>query len=155
MQKTTTGVFIAIIGIVAIAGALLYAAKQNTPQEQTPREEAQRQETITPTQTINVKHQYKNGEHIFAGTVDTPTPCYDIEAVVLPGDVPEIHITTRQQEGVEMCAQVITEKPFKVSHAASESTQFLATVNDEPVNMNQFDIDADVDIDTVEILIKG
>lgn len=154
MQKTTTGVFIAIIVIVLIAGAVLYTSKKDEPQNPTPREEAQ-EEAVRPTQTINVKHQYKDGTHVFAGTVETPTPCYDIEAVVLPGDVPEIHITTKQQEGVEMCAQVVSEKSFKVSYTAPESTQFLATVNDEPVNMNQFDIDADVDIDTVEILLKG
>jgi hypothetical protein len=154
MKKTSAVVFIALIIILVIAGAVYYTRDTRTETDLTPREEAQQQDAL-PTQTINLKHQYKDGTHIFMGIVETPTPCYNVTAVILPGDVAEIKITTKEQEGVEMCAQVVTEKTFKVTHVAAEDAPFLATVNDEPVNINQFDIDADVDIEKVEIMIKG
>jgi len=155
MQKTSTGVFIALIIIAVIAGAVYYTRNTGNGADQTAREEAQQEDAVTPTQTINVKHQYKDGSHIFAGVIETPTPCYVVNAILLPGDVNEIRITSTPQEDADMCAQVVTEKPFMVSHAAAEDAQFLTTVNDELVNMNQFDIDQDVDISTVEIYIKG
>lgn len=154
MQKTTMWVLVAIIGIVGIAAIIYTTTRPVTPTAPTAREEAQAQDAALPTKTIQVKHQYKDGVHTFMGVVETPTPCYDITTVVLPGEVPEIKIMTKAQADT-MCAQVITEKQFTVRFTGPEDTQFLTTVDNEPVNMNQFDIDPDVDIETVEILIKG
>ena len=44
---------------------------------------------------------------------------------------------------------------YKTSFEGPEDLQFLATLNGEPVNLNQFEIPADQDIDAVEIFIKG
>lgn len=147
-------VLVAIIGIVGVLSVVYTNTKTTKPIQPTAREEAQQEDLMMPTKTIQVKHQYKNGTHTFMGMVQTPTPCYDLTAVVLPGDVPEIKITTQEQVDT-ICAQVISEKQFTVTFTGPEDVQFLATVNDEPVNMNQFDIDPDVDIESVEIFIKG
>jgi hypothetical protein len=154
MQKTTMWVLVAIIGIVGIAAIIYVTTKTVEPVAPTAREEAQQQDALMPTKTIQVKHQYKDGNHTFMGMIETPTPCYNVTAVILPGDVPEIKITTQEQPDT-ICAQVISEKQFTVRFTGPEDTQFLTTVNDEPVNMNQFDIDPDVDIESVEIFIKG
>jgi hypothetical protein len=154
MQKTTAGVLVAGIIIIGIAVALYVSTKNEGAEEQTPRDAMIEQLATTPTTTVNVKHQYKDGIHTFAGAVETPTPCYDTRAIIVNGDVNEIQILTEAQ-AVEVCAQTVTEQPFKVSHQSAPDAQFLMTVNGELVNMNQFDIDADVDIDTVEVLIKG
>lgn len=153
MQKVITSIVIVLV-IILVAAAALYMGKKGATPEPTPRDEAVQEEEQRPAQTINVKHQYKDGLHTFVGVIDTPTPCYDVQAVVLPGDSPEIKITTVQTEA-EICAQVITSQEFRVQHQAPEDTQFIATVNGELVNINQFDVDADTDINEVELFIKG
>ncbi|MEY2640955.1 MAG: hypothetical protein RL150_348 [Candidatus Parcubacteria bacterium] len=153
MQKTTTGVLIAGCIIIGIAIAL-YVSTKTEQYIETPREEMIEELASTPTTTVMVKHQYKDGVHTFAGVVETPTPCYDTRAIIVSGDVNEIQIRTEEQ-AVEVCAQTVTDQPFKVSHQSAPDARFLMTLNGELVNMNQFDIDADVDIDTVEVLIKG
>lgn len=144
------------IGIIIVLGLLVtyFVTKQKPAVEQTPREAALEEMAVMPTTTVNVKHQYKDGVHTFAGAIETPTPCYDARAIIVSGDVNEIQVTTEPQP-VEVCAQVLSEKPFMVTHTSPADAQFLMTVNGELVNMNQFDIDPDIDINTVDILIKG
>lgn len=148
MKKTTIWVILAIILVVIIAGMLMLRAKTAEAPMTNTQEEVQ-----NASKTIDVKHQYKNGEHIFSGLVEAPTPCHQITAQIFPGEVAELNIEIK--DSGKICAQVISNIPFKVSYKAPEDQQFLAKLNGEPVNLNRFEVDADLNIDEVELFIKG
>jgi len=110
--------------------------------------------------TINTKHQYRDGVHTFLGTFETPTPCYSYNTKVLEKDgFKEIAISyqeTHDETGeAVICAQVITERQFKVSFEGSETDDVVATLNGVLVNLNIFEVGEDENIEDVEIYIKG
>jgi len=153
-MKHMKTILIALL-IIIIIGVITFAVSKNKNREQiSEREQLLQAEDELPEFTLNVKHQYKDDTHSFAGSIETPTPCYDVFAMVIPGDSPEIQITTEEQRDV-MCAQVITEHDFLVTYRGDANIEFIATLNGEPVYLNRFEIDPSEDIESFEIFIKG
>jgi hypothetical protein len=106
--------------------------------------------------SLVVKHQYKDGKHIFMGDVEVPTPCHSLTASISDTSNPDlkrINITIGAEEG--MCAQVITTKTFKVEYEGAEELKFEAYIGDERMRLNRFDVAPEVDIDEFELFIKG
>ncbi|MDA8611422.1 hypothetical protein N9L18_00980 [Candidatus Pacebacteria bacterium] len=153
------GIFILIIILILIVLGLYSFAKENSKKieeaEMSPREEAIEDDKNRPEESIDLKHQYRDGEHIFAGKIGVPTPCHEVTAVVVPGDPAELQINTIAPSETEACAQVITEKEYKAYYKGEKEINFLATVDGKPVSLNQFEIPEGQNIDSVNILIKG
>lgn len=160
VEKKQALFFVITILILLAIGAysifsLLFPDFFNNKKNLTLREQAIEEDVQRPEKTINLKHQYKNGTHTFMGVIEVPTPCYEVRAVILPGETPELQINTKALQTFATCDDVITELSYKVSYEGPEDITFLATVNNIPVNLNQFEIPPDQDIDSVEIFIKG
>jgi len=147
-KKTTMWVVLAVLLTIMIVGILVIKAQNKEVAESTNQEEQEYFE-----KTIDVKHQYKNGKHIFAGTIEVPTPCYQVEAKVAPGDIAELNITTKDNGGI--CAQVITDANFYVEFNGKKDQLFKGNLNGEPANLNTFEIEPDLDINDIEIFMKG
>lgn len=153
-MKKTLGVIILII-IIAIISLVVWGNKK-TDTPQSPREEAIEESETRPEITINTKHQYKDGEHIFVGYVNVPTPCNDLSAEIVDGEVPEIKLTVSLPKEEEVCAEVITTKEFTVKYKSdNRDLKFKSTLNDEKVLLNLFEIEEDEDIYSVDLFIKG
>lgn len=147
-NKTTIWISIAVLLVLLIVGVLIIKATKNDVVEVNNTVEEDMYE-----KTVDVKHQYKDGKHIFAGTLEVPTPCHKVEATVIPGDVAVLNLEVKDSGGV--CAQVITDANFYVEHMGPQELLFVGRLNGEPVNLNKFEIDADMDINAVDIFIKG
>jgi len=147
-------IWILFLGVVVGIIFAVLQTSQRTIETPTPREDAVREEEQRPEKTITFKHQYKDGVHTFVGTIDTPTPCYDVSAAIVTADLPEIRIET-QPTSDDVCVQVITDHEFTVTHTGSADMSFIATLNGEPVNINQFEVDPEQDINEVDLFIKG
>lgn len=142
------------VAIIFLIIAFAYNKNQTKIQIQDSRQDIIKQETSRPTETINVKYQHKNGRNIFVGSIMLPTPCHTLTSTIAPkGDTHEIVLVTKASN--EVCAQVLTEKMFKVELAGSPDDEFIATLNGEVVNLNIFEIPSSDDIDKIEIFIKG
>ena len=144
-----------LVVILVLTGTAIYQFNQNRlDNDIIERRDEIRDETVVPTQTINTNHQYRDGEHVFVGTITLPTPChsFNAEAVELENET-EIRITTDSSD--EMCAQVLTDRQFRVSFQASEDQPVIATVNGELVNLNIFEVPSDQNIEDMEVFIKG
>lgn len=109
------------------------------------------------TETINVKHQYKDGEHVFVGTIILPTSCHSYNAEVIDSETgPEIRISINDPAEGQVCAQVVTERDFKVTYKSDDPDQaFRLFVNGEEYKLNLFEVSPNEDIDTFELFIKG
>lgn len=148
-------IYIVILAIIVILLALI-ATTVKTEDKPSAREEAMEADRSRPETTINVKHQYKEGEHVFVGTFDLPTPCHGYNAEIVDGDVPTIALTTIPPEEGTTCVQVIEEVAFKVSYSSDNPNQeFYGTLDGEPVVLNIFELSAGEDIDSLDLYIKG
>lgn len=120
------------------------------------RDNAIEEDMNRPDITLNVKHQYKDGEHAFVGTLDLPSTCHSFNAEIVDGEMPEIKLTVNDPEEGVVCIQVVTKKTWKVVYQSDgEDLEFKGTLNGDPFALNLFDIAEDQDIDTVELFIKG
>lgn len=105
--------------------------------------------------TIPVKHQYKDGEHRFIGTLELPSPCHSYSAEIEDGVVPNIALTISDPAEGQMCGQVIVDRTFDVRHVSPRETIFTASLNNEPVILNIFEVAADENIETIDLYLKG
>ncbi len=143
-----------VVAVIFLVSAFAYNKNQTKIQVQDSRQDVIEQETSRPTETLNVKYQHKNGRNIFVGSVMVPTPCHTITSAIVTKDTThEIVLTTKASD--QVCAQVLTEKMFKVELNGTPDDDFIATLNGEVVNLNVFEIPASEDIDAIEIFIKG
>jgi hypothetical protein len=147
-NKTTVWIILAVLLALLIVGVLVIRGKNTQEYTNTNKISEEMYD-----RTIDLKHQYKNGKHIFAGTIEVPTPCYQVALNVTPGDIAELNFETKDSGGV--CAQVITDASFYVEFEGPENQLFIGKLNGEPINLNQFEIGADMDINTVDIFLKG
>ncbi|MEY2703478.1 MAG: hypothetical protein RLY43_2117 [Bacteroidota bacterium] len=148
-KKTTMWVVVAILLAIIIVGILVIKAQNKEVSENANQQEEQEYFE----KTIDVKHQYKDGKHIFAGTIEVPTPCYKAELSVTQGDVAELNFTTK--DSGEVCAQVISNANFYAEFEGKQDQLFKGRLNGEPVNLNMFEVDADLDINDINIFMKG
>jgi hypothetical protein len=145
---------VVVLLIIFFGGTALYKNAQNQDELQYTREEAIEDEVSRPKQTLNAKYQYKDGMHIFIGDITLPTPCHSYNAQVDQRDIEtEIVVTTTESD--EVCAQVTTQKQFKVQFEGQKDDLIIASLNGEVVNLNIFEIPDDQDINEIEIDIKG
>lgn len=154
MNKKTS-LWIAIIIILILIGVAIYSSqKAKKIDYSSERNKAIEEVVQRPAITLNAKHQYRDGEHTFLGTLELPSPCHTYNAEVIPGEeLTEIALTYEASN--QLCAQVITERQFRVSFSAEEEVDVIATLNGETVNLNIFDVGPDEDLSEVEIFIKG
>lgn len=157
-NKKTTAIVIAIIVIILIGAGFYFSSKKNgvqtgTTEEQIPLKDGSSSSyEIT---AINARHQYKNGKHIYAGVIDLPTPCHtvSVEAVSTGAGKYTLKFTTKTTD--EVCAQVITPRPFRVEFAAPKNITVGATVDGRPVTLNVLEVREGEDIDKVQFNDKG
>lgn len=156
-KKISVAILILIVIIFGVAAFFANQKSKNTDFS-TDRQDAINDIISRPQITLTAKHQYKNGQHNFVGTFEVPSPCYEdkTEVIKKPDNSTEIAITFSEKNNSELvCAQVITERQFKVSFAGNEDDEIFASINGEIVNFNLFEIDSDENIDDAEIYIKG
>lgn len=153
MNKTTKISVILIIILIVVW--IFYAVGKDSAQNDTTREDLVEMEENRPEISINTKHQYKDGMHVFVGTLEIPSPCHSYNAEIVEGNPFEVKLSITDPAEGEVCAQVITNRDFKVSYEASQDTQFFGTLNGEKIEFNLFEVGVDEDIDTVELYLKG
>lgn len=109
------------------------------------------------TESIDVKHQYKDGSHLFVGSLELPNPCYTYNTVIEDTENPKEKILRikLEEKTDKACIQVVTTANFEVSHKGEQDITFKAFVNDQEYRLNLFEIPADVDIKNFEIYMKG
>lgn len=105
---------------------------------------------------IDVKHQYRDGKHVYAGSLDLPTPCYSLDSSIGKDTETSATIkldTMRSEE--EMCAQVISTKKFKLETSGSGTLSVKGLLNGKPLQLNIFEVPMNQNIDDVDIDTKG
>jgi len=120
-RKITIGIIatLALLLIFAL-GLLLY-----------PRTVLQEENVSHITTSIPVVHQWRSGVHTYVGVIQAPSPCHSVAggALVKESYPEQVDIRIETRESGEMCAQVITEKKFRVSFSASEEAVARAYLN--------------------------
>lgn len=120
-----------IIGVIiiialAIAAGVYYSWPKPSPEPVSTTGTTEQQAIDTATQSILVKHSYANGIHTYTGSVQVPSPCYEItaKAIVLQSFPEQVHITiyTIPPAQDSVCEKMIRDKQFTVSYKASETT---------------------------------
>jgi len=158
MKKSTIWTIIVVIIAILLIGIFSSINAKEEAENPNSREEAMENDN-NDFENINTKHQYKDGEHVFVGTLNLPTPCNSFNAEVInheEGENPEIKLTVNDLVEGEICAQVITQKDFKITYVSDNPNQlFDVTLNGSPVELNLFEVSPDENIDTVELFIKG
>lgn len=154
-KKFFTGILFLLIILFLVSA--IYYNKNKASQDIDPRQNAISEEMQRSDTTINVKHQYKDGTHVYVGQVELPTPChsYNVSGIQREEDLVEIAIEISDPSTDDVCAQVIVQKTFRVSFQGSEDIGVIASINGEIVNLNEFEVSPDKDIDDYQILIKG
>jgi hypothetical protein len=115
-------------------------------------------------QTIDVRHQYVNGLHTYAGSIDVPTPCDMLSSkVVADGTDPTTGIAkftlvfgsvSGTSNPASTCAQLITTRNFKLSFTGAQNAVVNATLDGQPVILNVFELQPGQDINS-SIYLKG
>ena len=146
---------ITIVVLVAVLAVSIYGYEMvfKKPLVESPVEDT----TETMMSSLDVKEQYNNGVYTYAGKIQTPTPCHTVDAKAMSVDenIYAINITiTPPAEGI-MCAQVISEKDYKVTFAAPENAIVKAYINGIEYKINPFEVPAGQNIDDFDISIKG
>ncbi|HRY30924.1 MAG TPA: hypothetical protein P5328_00835 [Candidatus Paceibacterota bacterium] len=152
-------IIVAVVVILAFTAVAIYSQERADKIDYSlERQKALDEVSNRPNITVNTKHQYKDGRHIYLGYLEVPSPCYSHNVEIKKSEeITEIAITYQEDPSAksENCIQMITEKTFKVSFEGAEDEDIIATLNGETVNLNQFEIDPDEDIEEADIFIKG
>lgn len=108
-------------------------------------------------QMVNVKHQYKGGRHTYVGSIDLPTPCHSLTSTYNKdtNSTTGYTLVFTSSSTAEMCAQVITSKPFKLSFDAVENILISGTLNGKKLRLNLFEVPLNQDLDSFNVNIKG
>lgn len=152
-NKKSTAIIIAVIIIVLIGGGFYFSYKKRSVNdgsvtEQVPlKGENGSKYEIT---SINAKHQYKNGKHIYVGMIDLPTPCHTVSVEAVSGGDNKFTLQFTTKTTDELCAQIITPRPFRVEFAGPKVVVVDATLNGEAITLNVLEIKEGQDIDKVD-----
>ena len=149
---------IAVVAILVVIAIILFAytlvsapIKQEVPSAQTASTTQP-----APERLITAKHQYVDGVHAIAGTVEVPTPCHTV--VVEPFFVDEaksaveIRFNTALQG--DECAAQVTQVPFRVTFEAPEAVAITATWDGAPVRLNLVPVEPGETLDG-DLYMKG
>ena len=166
MHGTNTSLMVGLgVFVLAALGLFAYILLGGPGQEaQEPAAELPEQATSSPAEEaqgeiVTAKHEFADGVHTIAGSMDLPTPCHQLRteaATSTAGAQTEVVIDFEVVEPAPdtVCAQVITPTPFSVSVAAPEDAVFSATRNGDGVVLNLVEVPEGEDIETFEYL-KG
>jgi len=157
MSKKLSIVIVVLILLVFVGAAIYTNHKAKTIDYSSERQQAIEEAESRPDVTINTKHQYKNGQHIYVGTVEIPGGCYSAGVEVKKSaDITEIALNYKDVSvPSQKCDDEVQERKFKVAFEGSEDEEIIATLNGEAVNLNIFEVDPDENIDETDIFIKG
>ena len=157
-NKKNTALVVGAIVVVLIALGLYFSlTSENTdsPTDQTADDQYAPSDEYV--QTINVKHQYKNGVHTYAGEIDLPTPCHALAYNVVKDTsiANAFSLVFSATSSSTVCAQVITSKAFKLGFEGPSDATVTATLNGKKIRLNIFEVKDGQDLDSFDIYIKG
>ncbi len=152
--KKSTIIWWVVAVLVILGGTWGYLHYKST---QTPTDTGNVLAEDTEAMRIDAKHQFKNGKHIVAGSVNLPTACYTLstEARVAESMPEQVTIAFTATTSGDICAQVITAERFKAEFTASENAQIKATWNGKPAILNLIPAGEGEDLTNFELFIKG
>lgn len=150
-------IILIVVLIIVVIGISFVSINKNKVEDPSLRDEIIEKEEQRPEITLDVKHQYKDGEHVFVGSLELPTPCHSINSEIVTNENGlELKVTTTAPAGDMMCVQVIADKTFKATYkSTNENEKFIGTLNGERVNLNIFEVGPDDNIDDLELFLKG
>ncbi|HMO78608.1 MAG TPA: hypothetical protein PJ997_00250 [Candidatus Paceibacterota bacterium] len=155
-KKTSFSILAAIVLFFLASSIYVYYKNNKTEQYSNDRQKAIEDLIQTPSETLNIKQQYKNGKYTVAGSFEVPNPCYLHNVEVIKKDnLTEIAITYSQPDSDNVCIQVIDSRNFKISFDGDLDENIIATINNQIVRLNVFEIGEDENINEVDIYIKG
>lgn len=107
--------------------------------------------------TIEVKEQYKDSVYTFVGDIQVPTPCHSLKSKVtmISETLYQIEVTTISPSSDTICAQVLTDKSYKVSFEAEQDIVVTVLIDGVEYRTNRFLIPLDQNIETFNLEIKG
>ncbi len=152
-NKNIMGWVVTVVVLAAIGLGIYYLLNPKQPVETMVNEGSSYYVSLIP-----IKHQYKDGKHTYAGSLDLPNPCYNLEASIVSkaGSTSTAVININTPTSLEeICAQVITKKDFKVEMAGSPDMMVEGVLNGKAVELNIFEVPAGQNIDEVQIDTKG
>jgi len=155
-KKILVGVLVAI-ALVFVGFGFYKSMYPTMPDLTPPPEETVPDRNEYPEEIVNAKHQYKDGKHTYAGAFELPTPCdtlsYDV--VRNTSDEKVIGLDFKTIPSENMCAQVVTSRPFKVTFDGPQSISLTVTRDGKSVRFNLFEVPAGQDFDSFQLEIKG
>lgn len=106
---------------------------------------------------LELKEQYKNSTYTFVGSIQLPTPCHSLTNKVnkISETEYQIQLTTVPPQKDQVCAQVLTDKSFKVSFQAAANIKVTVLLDGVVYQVNRFVIPNDQNIDTFQLEVKG
>ncbi len=105
---------------------------------------------------IDVKHQYKDGKHIYVGSVDLPNACYKLESNISKTSNTEGLLTlSTSVNNEEFCAEVVSTKVFRTEISAESTFNLKGVLNGKELQLNIFEVPVGMDIDGFQINVKG
>jgi hypothetical protein len=105
---------------------------------------------------VQVKHQFKNGEHTYVGSLDLPNACYRLDSsITKTNDASAIINLMTAMNTEEACAQTVTTRTFRLQVDGAMNLSVTGLLNGKAVDLNMFEVPAGQDIDLFEINIKG
>ncbi len=105
---------------------------------------------------VQVKHQYKDGEHTYVGSLDLPNACYQLDSnIQKTGDASATINLMTSVDAEETCAQTVTSRDFRLQTDGPMNLTVTGMLNGKPVDLNLFEVPANQDIDEFEINVKG
>lgn len=153
------GLFL-ILAIGLFAYVMMNRGEENTVLESDNELETTTAEPTTPETRITGLHDVTDGVHTVVGTYVVPTPCHrlTVEPFFTDGDRSNVELSFNvlgPENEDEMCAQVVTDAPFKVTFEAPEDAVLSGTLNGEPIVLNLAPAGEDDNLDEFEEFYKG
>ncbi len=157
-NKKTTAIIIAIIVIILIGAGFYLSYKRSPVQTGTTEEQIPLKNGSSSSYeitAINAKHQYKNGKHVYVGVINLPTPCNTVSAVASLSGKNKYTLQFATKTTDQVCAQVITPRPFRVEFTAPKNITVDATLDGNSVTLNILEVKEGENIDKVQFNDKG
>jgi len=157
-NKKSMAIIIAIIVIILIGAGFYFSYKKSGVQTTTTEDQIPLKDGSSSSYeitAINARHQYKNGKHIYAGVIDLPTPCHSVSVVAKASGTNKYTLEFTTKTTDEICAQVITPRPFRVEFTAPKNITVDATLDGKLITLNVLEVKEGEDIDKINFNDKG
>lgn len=140
---------VAVAAFVVLAGALFIYMLVSTPKTEVATTTPQVASSEDAGPMIVAKHQFRQGVHTIAGTLDLPSACDQISAEPFFPDarssIVEIRFMTVSATGT--CTAAAAPVPFRVTVNAPEHVTWKATWNNAPARLNLVPVGVDESLD--------